>query len=677
VEICLFEDGGETPSCSFALPERTNFVWHGWIEGAGPGTRYGIRADGEYNPEAGLRFNPAKLLVDPYARSLDGEIVWNSDVYGYDQEDPEDDLAISTTRNDRSIPKSVVVDSSFDWEDDQRPNVPWPETVFYEAHVKGLTQLHPGVPEDQRGTYLGVAHPEIIAHLKRIGVTSLELLPVHAHANEQFLSQKGLSNYWGYNSIGFFAPHAAYATANGGEEVIEFKRMVKALHAEGIEVILDVVYNHTCEGNHHGPTISFRGLDNLNYYHLLPDKPEYYLDFTGTGNSIRAAHPQVLTLILDSLRYWVDEMHVDGFRFDLATTIGREHYEFDPLGGLFDAIHQDPILSQVKLVAEPWDVGEGGYQVGAFPILWSEWNDKFRDATRAFWQADSLAVAEMGYRLTGSSDIYEASGRGPRSSVNLITAHDGFTLFDLVSYREKHNEANGENNADGHSHNVSANYGVEGPTDDEEILAIRSRQQRNLLATLMLSQGVPLILGGDEFNRTQGGNNNAYCQDNEISWFDWDHDEAARHMIEFVARLAEIRRDYPILRRRRFFRGRPATPESFKDISWIKPDGHDMTDADWVAGAATIGLRLAGDSIDESDSEGGTITTPTLMMIVHTAAEPVNFLLPMIDRDEQQDTWEVILDTNHVTGISDKKYVEHAEIEIPGRSVLLLQGKIG
>ncbi len=675
IEICLFEDGSGTPSTTISLPERTNFVWHGWIEGVGPGTRYGIRAYGEYNPEIGVRFNPAKLLVDPYARSLDGEITWSAAMYGYDQADPDDDLAISDTANDANVPKAIVTDPEFDWGEDRRPAIAWDETVIYEAHVKGITKLHPDVPEAERGTYLGVAHPGVIAHLKSLGVTSIELLPIHAHADEPFLVQHGLTNYWGYNTLGFFAPHAAYASVRNGCEVAEFKSMVKTLHEHGIEVILDVVYNHTCEGNHHGPTISFRGLDNTNYYHLLPGKPEYYLDFTGTGNSIKASHPQVLTLILDSLRYWVEEMRVDGFRFDLATTIGREHYNFDAWGGFFDAVHQDPVLSQVKLIAEPWDIGEGGYQVGNFPVLWSEWNDRFRDSTRAFWQEDSKAIAEMGYRLTGSSDLYERSGRGPRSSINLITAHDGFTLNDLVSYNHKHNDANGENGADGNQNNLSHNYGVEGETSIPAILSLRRRQQRNMLATLMFSQGVPMLLGGDEFNRTQQGNNNAYCQDNELGWFSWDHDDAAIEMIAFVSRLTEIRREFPLLRRRRFFKGRPAYPDSIKDISWIRPDGNDMTDRDWATGTPTIGLRMAGDSIDESDIEGGAITTPTLMLIIHAGAIPTTFVLPTIDREDTEHTWEVILDTDDPVGCSNQRYEERVPVDLPARTVLLMKGR--
>jgi len=675
VEVCLFEDGGDQPARTLVLPERTNFVWHGMFPDVKPGARYGLRVHGEYNPVSGLRFNPGKLLVDPYAKAIEGVVAWDASVYGYDMADPDDDLAINEDPSDAHMPRCIVIDPAYDWEGDQPPQTQMVNTVIYEAHVKGLTMRHPEVPESMRGTFLGACHPSVIAHLKRIGVTAIEFLPVHAHIDEQFLVQRGLSNYWGYSTLGFLAPHAAYASGDAGQQVTEFKDMVKTFHREGIEVILDVVYNHSCEGNHHGPTLSFRGIDNLNYYHLLPDKPEYYLDFTGTGNSLRAAHPQVLTMILDSLRYWVEDMHVDGFRFDLATTIGREHYEFDKYGGLFDAIHQDPVLRRVKLIAEPWDVGEGGYQVGGFPILWSEWNDKFRDASRAFWLADSHAIAEMGYRLTGSSDIYEPTGRGPIASVNLITAHDGFTLNDLVSYSRKHNEANGENGNDGHVHNLSANYGVEGPTDDPEILAVRRRQQRNLLATLMLSQGIPMLLAGDEFNRTQRGNNNAYCQDNEVSWIDWDHDEAGRAMIEFVQRLTSIRAESPLLRRRRFFHGRPATPDSFKDISWIRADGQDMADEDWWSGASTLGLRMAGDAIPESDLEGGTITAPSLMMIVHAGEDAISFTLPGIDRDPESDTWEVILDSDRADGAGGATYPEHTAIDIPGRTVVLLQAK--
>ena len=674
IEICLFEHVDDAPSRTITLPERTSYVWHGWIEGVRPGSRYGIRAHGPYTAESGHRFNPAKLLVDPYARSIHGSVRWDPAIFGYDLDDPEDDRAMNPAPSDPFIPKSLVVDPSFDWGEDKPPETPWNESVIYEAHVKGLTMLHPDVPERLRGTYLGAAHPCVIAHLKRIGVTAIEFLPVHTHHDDHFLTTKGLSNYWGYSSLGFFSPHADYATKDGGEEVREFKEMVKAFHAEGIEVLLDVVYNHSCEGNHLGPTLSFRGLDNANYYYLLPGKPEYYLDLTGTGNTLKVAHPQVLKLLMDSLRYWVQEMHVDGFRFDLASTLGREHFDFDNEGGFFDAIHQDPVISRVKLIAEPWDVGDGGYQVGEFPVIWSEWNDKFRDATRSFWNANSKSVAEMGYRLTGSSDVYERSGRGPRASINLITAHDGFTLNDLVSYTEKHNDANGEDGTDGNSHNISANYGVEGETDDPSIMGLRRRQQRNMLATLFLSQGVPMLLGGDEFNRTQQGNNNAYAQDNELSWFHWDHDDDAHDMIQFVRRLTRIRREFPLLRRRRFFKGRPESPDGFKDVSWIRPDGQEMADEDWRAGSSTIGLRLAGDEIEEPDVAGEAILTPSLMIIIHAGQDPVEFVLPNLDRSEVDHTWELILDTDTARGESDKRFEEQSVVTVPGRTVWLLQG---
>ena len=676
VEICLYEEGTDRPSRVVPLPEINDFVWHGWIAGVKPGTRYGIRAHGPYNPEEGQRFNPAKLLIDPYARAIDGIVHWGPAIYGYDQTDPDDDLAVNTQLNDAVVPKCIVVDPGFDWGEDTPPRVPWLETVIYEVHVKGFTMTHPEVPEELRGTYLGACHPSIIAYLKDLGITSIEFLPVHAKVDDQFLVSRNIANYWGYSTLGYFAPQASYASSTGGYEVSEFKEMVKAFHAAGIEVILDVVYNHTCEGNHHGPTLSLRGLDNLTYYHLLPDKAEYYLDFTGTGNSLKAAHPQTLTMILDSLRYWVQEMHVDGFRFDLATTIGRELYDFDAWGGFFDAVHQDPVLRQVKLIAEPWDVGEGGYQVGGFPVLWSEWNDKYRDAVRSFWQTNVHDLAEMGYRLTGSSDIYERSGRGPRASVNLITAHDGFTLADLVTYSVKHNEANGEHNRDGHSHNLSANYGEEGPTDDPAIQELRLRQQRNMLATLFLSQGVPMLLGGDEFGRTQLGNNNAYCQDNELSWFDWNHDDRAKSLTGFVRNLTQIRRECPILRRRRFFDGRPATPDSLNDISWIKPDGSEMTADDWWSEMATLGFRLAGDAIDETDVDGSVITTPTLMMILHAGEEPIEYTLPDIHRDPEINTWNVVLDTNEATGESDAAYREGEVVVVPARTVMLFVGKL-
>jgi len=675
VDICLYGEQNNEPVRVITLTDHTNDIWHGFIPWVMPGTRYGIRAHGNYDPARGQRFNSNKVLMDPYARAIDGEVAWHPVVFAYDVEDPDDELAINPTANDVNMPKALVIDSSFDWRGDERPNVPWLETVIYETHVKGLTQLHPDVPEEIRGTYAAMWHPAILEHLTSLGVTSVELLPVHAFVDDNILLQQGLKNYWGYNTLGYFAPEARYAsTAQPGGQVNEFKTMVRELHRAGLEVILDVVYNHTCEGNHLGPTLSFRGIDNPSYYHLLPGKPEYYLDFTGTGNSVDASHPQVLTLILDSLRYWVDEMHVDGFRFDLATTLGRENYEFDPRGGFFDAVHQDPVLSRIKLIAEPWDIGEGGYQVGNFPIRWSEWNDKFRDDVRSFWQLDSKEAAQLAFRLTGSSDLYEQSGRGPSASINLVTAHDGFTLRDLVSYNEKRNEANGENNQDGHAHNVSANYGEEGETVRPEILTLRSRQQRNMLATVILSQGVPMLLGGDEMNRSQQGNNNAYCQDNDISWFDWNLTDEDQMLKQFVSNALGIRRERPLLRRRRFFRGRPETPVSFKDVTWLRPDGEEMREVDWMQGSSSLGMRLSGDLIEEADREGQTITTPSLFLIFHANPAMTTFVLPHVDRGEQERSWKLLLTTDCPTGLSDAMYDEGASLTVPGRTILLLEG---
>ena len=673
IDICLFEDGDAAPSRTITLPEQTYGIWHGFVPGIGPGMRYGIRAHGAYEPEAGLRFNPAKLLVDPYARALDGRVDWNDTVYAYRLDDPEDDLAIDDRPNDASMPKCVVIDPAFDWGDDEPPRTPWNDTVIYEVHVKGFTQRHPDIPEEDRGTYRGLAHPAAIDHLKRLGVTAVELLPVHAFVDDHFLVQKGLSNYWGYSSLCYFAPEARYARAcERGGQVNEFKEMVKALHRAGIEVILDVVYNHTCEGNHLGPTLSFRGLDNLSYYRLIPDKPRYYLDFTGTGNSLNAHLAQVLTMLTDSLRYWVTEMHVDGFRFDLASTLGRDIYDFDPNGGFFDAVHQDPVLSTVKLIAEPWDVGEGGYQVGGFPVLWAEWNDRFRDDVRTFWNTNEPILPSMGFRLTGSSDIYQASGRAPQASINLIVAHDGFTLHDLVSYTEKHNEANGENNQDGHDGNISANYGVEGPTDDPDITALRERQKRNMLATLLLSQGTPMICGGDELGRTQGGNNNAYCQDNEISWFDWSLSEDQQRLCDFVARLIAVRREQAALRRRRFFEGMPQRPGGFKDVTWLHPEGREFTDEDWAnPELRTIGMRLAGDAIQETDELGVPLAPASLVLIFHAGEDPVDFVMPAVERGKGLDEWTALISTDSADGSIDLSVRAGAKVQVPGRTVLL------
>ncbi|HVL22846.1 MAG TPA: glycogen debranching protein GlgX [Thermomicrobiales bacterium] len=673
VEICLYDDGEDTPCRTIELPERTYGIWHGYVPGVGPGTRYGIRAHGPYAPEQGHRFNPAKVLIDPYARAIDGQVTWNDTVYAYPLDDPDDDLEMSDTTNDAAMPKSIIIDPAFDWGDDRAPRTSWDETVIYEVHVKGFTECHPDIPEEDRGTYRGLAHPAAIAHLKKLGVTAVELLPVHAFVDDHFLTQKGLSNYWGYSSLGFFAPTDRYArNATPGGQVTDFKEMVKALHAAGIEVILDVVYNHSGEGNHLGPTLSFKGLDNASYYRLIPDKPRYYLDFTGTGNALNAHHAQVLTMITDSLRYWVTEMHVDGYRFDLATTLGRDVYDFDPYGGFFDAVHQDPVLSTVKLIAEPWDVGEGGYQVGGFPILWSEWNDRFRDDVRTFWQTNQPILASMGYRLTGSSDIYEAGGRSPHASVNLIVAHDGFTLHDLVSYTQKHNEANGEANQDGHDHNISTNYGVEGPTDDPKIIALRERQKRNMLATLFLSQGTPMLCGGDELGRTQQGNNNAYCQDNEISWFDWELNERQRQLIEFVSRLVHARQDQAALRRRRFFKGMPQTPDSIKDVTWLRPDGNEFTNEDWNnPKLRTIGMRLAGEAIQETDDEGNPLTPSSLLLIFHAGEKPIDFTLPLVERGEELSHWHGLLTTDTPDGSIALHAAAKTKIKVPGRTVML------
>src|SRR3954468_5146374 len=552
VELCLFDEADvET---QYELPRQTAHNWHGYLPGVGPGQRYGYRVYGPWAPELGLRFNPHKLLIDPYAKAIEGSIEWERGrTLGYAE---GDDLLIDATDDAAAIPKSIVIDESFDWEGDQLLRRSWEATVIYELHVKGFTQRMPGVREDLRGTYAGLASDAAIAHLVDLGVTAVELLPVHHIADEHFLQARGLSNYWGYSTIGFLAPHAGYAaTGTHGEQVREFKGLVKALHRAGIEVILDVVYNHTAEGNHLGPTLSFKGVDNVAYYRTMPDDPRYYKDFTGTGNSLNPVNPSVLRLIMDSLRYFVLDCHVDGFRFDLASALAREFHDVDRLSAFFDIIHQDPVLSQVKLIAEPWDVGEGGYQVGNLPVLWTEWNGKYRDEVRDFWRGADHTVAEFGYRFTGSSDLYEGTGRTPSASINFITAHDGFPLADLVSYDSKHNDANGEDNRDGTDDNRSWNGGVEGPTDDAEIVALRRRQQRNFLCTLLLSQGVPMLLGGDEIGRTQGGNNNAYAQDNESSWYDWDAVDA--DLLEFTTRLMALRREHPVFRRRKWFQGRP------------------------------------------------------------------------------------------------------------------------
>jgi glycogen operon protein len=558
VELCLFDARDPRQEYGRAsLSEKTANVWHGYLPGIRPGQLYGYRVHGPYEPERGLRFNPAKLVLDPYAKAVSGSVDWTAPVFGYQLGDPRADLSLDSSDSSWGVAKAVVVDPHFDWDGDRLPRTPLHRTVIYEVHVKGFTIKHPGVPDHQRGTYAGLSAPAVIEYLQRLGVTAVELLPVHTFLDDKFLLEKGLRNYWGYNTSNFFAPEARYSSAGDrGQQVSEFKAMVKALHAAGIEVILDVVYNHTSEGNELGPTLSFRGIDNPTYYRLSAEQPRYYLNFTGTGNSFNARHPQVLRLIMDSLRYWVLEMHVDGFRFDLAATLARELHDVDRLSSFFDIIHQDPVLSQVKLIAEPWDIGQGGYQVGNFPIIWTEWNDKYRDTVRRFWRGDEDQMAELGYRLTGSSDLYQDDGRSPQASINFVTAHDGFTLHDLVSYNEKHNEANGEDNRDGNNHNISYNFGVEGPTDDPKIRVAREQQMRNFLATLLFSQGTPMICGGDERGRTQQGNNNAYAQDNEISWFDWQETELSRSLYDFTCRVVQLRHEHPALHRKKFFQGR-------------------------------------------------------------------------------------------------------------------------
>ncbi|MDQ3879031.1 MAG: glycogen debranching protein GlgX [Actinomycetota bacterium] len=644
VDLCLFdESGGEQ---RVPLTEVTAFVWHGYVPGIGPGQRYGFRVDGPRDPDHGLRYNAAKLLIDPYARAIEGDVEWGPEVFGYKIGDPAEDLSISDDDSAASVPKSVVVDSSFYWEDDAPPKTPWHDTVIYETHVKGITMTCPSIPPPLRGTYAGLGHDATIEHLQLLGITAVELMPVHHFLHPQFLLDKGLRNYWGYDSIGYFAPYSGYSSAGScGEQVNEFKTMVKALHAAGIEVILDVVYNHTGEGNQLGPTLSFRGVDNGTYYRLVDGQPRYYMDFTGTGNTLNVRLPQTLKLIMDSLRYWAVEMHVDGFRFDLAAALARGLYDVDRLSAFFDIIHQDPVLSEVKLIAEPWDVGDGGYQVGNFPPLWSEWNGKYRDTVRGYWKGDDASLAEFAFRLTGSSDLYQGDGRSPVASINFVTAHDGFTLNDLVSYNDKHNEANGEDNRDGDDNNRSWNCGVEGDTDDPSIHALRERQKRNFIATMALSQGVPMILGGDEMGRTQGGNNNAYCQDNEISWFDWSDRDENLALLGFTRRAMDFRRRHPIFRRRKWFRGRSLHGSGVSDIGWFNPDGLEMTEEQWQEGfAKSIGIFLNGDAIPDPGPRGERITDDSFLLLFNAHEGTMDFTIP---GGEWGDEWILDLDTSH------------------------------
>jgi glycogen operon protein len=676
VELCLFKGAdGKSERARIRMPEQTDQVWHCYLPSARPGTLYGYRVHGQYDPKAGHRFNPAKLVLDPYAKAIAGTIKWSDAAFGYTIGHADADLSKDLRDSAKSIPKCVVIDSAFDWEDDAPPRTPWHHTLIYEVHVKGFTARHPQLPDKMRGTYSGLACPAVIDHLTSLGITAVELMPIHQFVDDKHLVDRQLRNYWGYNSIGFFAPDVRYATQGVlGKQVAEFKHMVKSLHRAGIEVILDVVYNHTAEGNHLGPTLSFRGIDNVSYYRVVANNRRYYMDYTGCGNTLNMMHPRVLQLIMDSLRYWVLEMHVDGFRFDLAAALARELHDVDRLGAFLDIIHQDPVLSQVKLIAEPWDLGEGGYQVGNFPVLWAEWNGKFRDNVRSYWKGDSGQVGELAYRLTGSSDLYSHSGRRPYASVNFVTAHDGFTLHDLVSYNHKHNVANGEDNRDGHNENLSWNCGAEGETIDPGIVAIRERQKRNFLATLMLSQGVPMLLAGDEFGRTQRGNNNAYCQDNDISWVDWDLNEAQRQLLEFTCYVIQIFHHHPTLRRRKFFQGRKILGSAVKDITWFRPDGQEKSERDWHdPEARCFGLLLAGDAIDEVDEQGNPILDDTFLLLLNAHHEQVEFVLPQHSRDQ---FWEAVLDTRQSLGKPGSKTTNELETDsyaLVGRSLALLR----
>ncbi|HEX6502069.1 MAG TPA: glycogen debranching protein GlgX [Terriglobales bacterium] len=646
VELCLFDTKGRRELHRIPLPEQTDQVWHGYLPEARPGLLYGYRVYGPYEPERGLRFNHHKLLLDPYARQIDGTLNWSDAQFGYRVGHRAEDLSFDRRDSALGMPKARVVDPAFTWGDDKPPCTPWHESIIYEAHVRGFTMRHPEVPPNLRGTYAGLATAPVINYLRRLGVTAIELMPVHYFVDDRHLVQKGLRNYWGYNSIGFFAPEDRYAVS---EPLSEFKTMVKTLHSAGLEVILDVVYNHTAEGNQMGPTLSFRGIDNAAYYRLIPENPRYYMDYTGTGNSLNMLHPRVLQMIMDSLRYWTQEMHVDGFRFDLAATLARELHEVNRLGAFLDIIHQDPVLSQVKLIAEPWDLGEGGYQVGKFPVGWAEWNDRYRDAVRSYWKGDGGQIGELAYRITGSSDLYERSGRRPYASINFVTAHDGFTLRDLVSYNQKHNEANGEENRDGTDNNRSWNCGAEGPTDDPQVNALRLQQARNLLATLLLSQGVPMLLAGDAIGHTQNGNNNAYCQDNQLSWTDWEairpEDERLR---EFVRYLIKLRRQHRVFSRPRFFRGEAVSEAGLKDISWFTPEGREATIADWNNPAMhCIGYVLGGAAGEFYTPGGQRDIDASFLVMLNAWHEELPFRVPELPVAME---WEPLVDTALPTG---------------------------
>ena len=670
VELCLFNDDGDVEeSAKIQLTERTDQVWHCYLPDARPGQYYGYRVHGPYEPLNGHRFNPAKLLIDPYAKAITGAIQWSNDLFAYKVDGAKEDLEPDPDNSAGGVPKSVVIDSAFTWEDDRPLNVPYNRTIIYECHVKGMTMRHPDVPQHLRGTYLGLCSDPMLEYFQTLGVTAIELLPVHQFVVDRHLAERGLTNYWGYNSVGFFAPDVRYATRGLGNQVYEFKTMVKTLHAAGLEVILDVVYNHTGEGNHLGPTLSMKGIDNSAYYRLEPNNPRFYTDFTGTGNSLNMQHPRTIQLVMDSLRYWVDEMHVDGFRFDLAPVLAREQYDVDKLSAFFDIMQQDPTLARVKLIAEPWDVGPGGYQVGNFPVRWTEWNGKYRDAVRKYWRGEPGQISELASRLAGSSDIFSGSERGVYASINFITAHDGYTLRDLVSYEQKHNEANGENNQDGHNDNISRNWGAEGETDDPQTIARRYLVMKSFLATLAFSQGVPMLAHGDEVGRTQSGNNNAYAQDNEITWMNWDLDDRQKDLLAFTRKLITLRQAYPVLRRRHFFRGEAVSGSVHKDVTWVRQDGQEMTEVDWVnVEARVLGMLIDGKATDEVDERGHAVNGDTLLIIMNSSEAAVPFTLPVLD-GEGENIWVIMVDTAR----DDMPVVRKGEVTLEAHAVMLLR----
>jgi len=674
VELCIFDPAGSRELQRIEMPERTDELWHCYLPEARPGLLYGYRVHGPYRPEDGHRFNPHKLLIEPYAKHIAGNLRWSDAHFGYRIGGKREDLTMDRRDNAAGMPKCRVVDPAFTWGEDKPPRVPWRDTVIYEVHVRGFTQNHPEVPPQLRGTYAGLAAAPVVDYLRRLGVTTIELMPVHFFVDDRNLVERGLRNYWGYNSLGFFAPSMRYSATG---RISEFKTMIKTLHSAGMEVILDVVYNHTAEGSHLGPTLAFRGIDNASYYRLVGDSPRYYMDYTGTGNTLNMQNPRVLQLIMDSLRYWVTEMHVDGFRFDLAAALARELHEVDRLGAFFDIIRQDPILSQVKLIAEPWDLGEGGYQVGNFPIGWAEWNDRFRDTARGYWRGDEGLLGDFARRIAGSSDLYETSGRTPHASINFVTAHDGFTLHDLVSYNDKHNQVNGEDNRDGHDHNLSWNCGAEGDTVDEGIKALRRRQKRNLLATLLLSQGVPMLLAGDELGRTQRGNNNAYCQDNEISWMDWERSRDFAPLSAFTERLVALRRQHSIFRRKWFFLGRPVNGSGTKDMIWLTPQGVEMTAEDWQQPyARCVGVYLSGAALTETDARGRRLRDDSFLLLFNAHHETIAFTLPGYAAGG---AWDPLIDTAAEDGLpADPRRVPiGGKCTLEGRSVVVLLESVG